>query len=229
MENISKYKVTDSDAELLAGFHLVAGNVDLETVDVDASTFTALQGVHGVYFWLMRHAGGIYKLYAGKTNSLPRRVREYRNKFQPGVPNDFKMRHFQAWAREKFRGAELDLYFFKASDAKDAQAKETSVLRASRPFINQRVEACPNALQSAHWEYYKNRFENALAEDAGSDAETVISIVTTTSRVVDRARSKSWAEKAERSREGYAKNRSFREGSKSLSGNIKPDCIAFSP
>jgi hypothetical protein len=163
MKSLDWFKLTPDDAGTLADFRLVISNVDLETINLADEILRTLQNRKGVYFWMMRYGEIKYKIYVGKTNSLPRRLREYRNKFQPGVPNDYKMRHFQAWARENLKDSELDLYFV---EAEDNTTRETEVWRRTNPLMNERAEVSQEALQSAHWEYYKSRFEKLLVEDS---------------------------------------------------------------
>lgn len=128
---MERYRFTAADDETLKGFMLVAANVNLDAVD--HKQFAGYAKRHGVYYWVMRYRGERFKIYAGRTNSLPRRIREYATSFQSGVSNDYKLRHFQDWMRERFLDAELDLYFLETSSHGE---RETEILRQTRPFIN---------------------------------------------------------------------------------------------
>ena len=132
---MERYRFTAADDETLKEFTLVAANVDLDAVD--HKQFAGYAKRHGVYYWVMRYRGERFKIYAGRTNSLPRRIREYANGFQSGVPNDYKLRHFQDGMREHFPDAELDLYFMETSNHGE---RETEIIRRTRPFINKRAE-----------------------------------------------------------------------------------------
>ena len=146
---LGRYKLSDEDTRFLdsLGFRPIAMGVDLELLDLKSAAFASLNNQNSVYFWRMRHGGEEYKIYVGRTKSLPRRLREYRNKFQPGVPNDFKLRHFQSWAYDKFPGSLLDLY---ATLRDDNQAVVKEVWRKTKPFINERTTVQSHNLKRAH-------------------------------------------------------------------------------
>lgn len=167
------YKLTDEDTRLLdeLGFRPIAMNVNLEAIDLRLPAITALKDQRCVYFWRMRHGGEEYKIYVGKTNSLPRRLREYRNEFQPGVPNDFKLRHFQTWAQDRFPGSALDLY---AVQTNDNQAVETEVWQKTKPLINERADIPSHNLKSSHAEYYWTIFEHKLSAKVNRNSPSVI-------------------------------------------------------
>jgi hypothetical protein len=158
---LDRYKLTDNDTRLLdgLGFRLLTSNVNLEAIDFNLPAIAAFKKQKAVYFWRMRYNGEEYKIYVGKTNSLPRRLKEYGNKFQPGVPNDFKLRHFQSWSRSRFPGSALDLY---AALADQNQAVETEVWQKTTPFINERAGVPSHKLKNSHFEYYKSIFEEKL-------------------------------------------------------------------
>jgi hypothetical protein len=156
---VERYRFTAADDEILKEFTRVAAHVDLDTVD--HQQFTRYAKRHGVYWWVMRYRGELFKIYAGRTNSLPRRIREYANSFQPGVPNDYKLRHFQDWMRERFPDAELDLYFLETSNHHE---REKEILRQTRPFINKRAQADSAVLLGANREFFRAGFEKRLLE-----------------------------------------------------------------
>ncbi len=154
---MERYRFTPADDEILKEFIRVAANVDLDAVD--HKQFAGYAKRHGVYYWVMRYRGERFKIYAGRTNSLPRRIREYANSFQSGVPNDYKLQHFQHWMRERFPDAELDLYFMETSDHGE---RETEILRQTRPFINKRAETDSAALLAVNREFFRARFEKRM-------------------------------------------------------------------
>jgi hypothetical protein len=158
---LESYRLTKEDEFLLQslGFKIIAEDVEFDALDLKRPEIAALKDKKSVYFWRMRHGGEVFKIYVGKTNSLPRRLREYSNKFQPGVPNDFKLRHFQSWSRQQFPGSALDLL---AVQRDDHQAIETEVWRKTKPLINERAGVCSQALKGSHFAYYKNIFESKI-------------------------------------------------------------------
>jgi hypothetical protein len=156
---VERYRFTAADDEILKEFVRIAANVDLDAVD--HNQFTRYAKRQGVYYWVKRFRGERFKIYAGRTNSLPRRVREYANRFQSGVPNDYKLRHFQDWMRERFPDAEFDLYFLETSNHGE---REKEILRKTRPFINKRAEADSAALLAANREFFRIGFEKRLLE-----------------------------------------------------------------
>jgi hypothetical protein len=154
---LERYRFTAADDEILKEFIRVAANVDLDTVD--HKQFAGYAKRHGVYYWVMRYRGERFKIYAGCTNSLPRRIREYGNSFQSGVPNDYKLQHFQHWMRERFPDAELDLYFTETSDHGE---REKEIIRQTRPFINKRAETDSAALLAVNREFFRAGFEKRM-------------------------------------------------------------------
>src|SRR5580704_8638661 len=76
-KDLERYRFTAADDEILKEFIRVAANVDLDAVD--HKQFAGYAKRHGVYYWVMRYRGERFKIYAGRTNSLPRRIREYAN------------------------------------------------------------------------------------------------------------------------------------------------------
>jgi hypothetical protein len=158
-KDLERYRFTAADDEILKEFIRVAANVDLDAVD--HKQFAGYAKRHGVYYWVMRYRGERFKIYAGRTNSLPRRIREYANSFQSGVPNDYKLQHFQDWMRERFPDAELDLYFMETSNHGE---RETEILRRTRPFINKRAETDSAALLAVNREFFRAGFEKRMLQ-----------------------------------------------------------------
>jgi hypothetical protein len=159
-ERMGQYRFTPEDEVTLISFRPVLQNVDLDTVNRKAAELASHAKKSGVYCWVMRWRKARYKVYVGRTKSLPRRLKEYGNQFQPGVPNDYKLRHFQRWMREEFEGAQLDLYFVETGDH---NALETAIVRKIKPFINERMHGDKDALVAATWLFYRDSFERRLA------------------------------------------------------------------
>jgi hypothetical protein len=155
--SLDRYQLKDGD---LLGFIPVSENIRPNTYE--SEQILAYPEGSGVYYWIMRYEGNRFKIYVGRTTSLRRRLREYSNRFQPGVPNDYKMRHFERWMRDRFPDAQLELHFYKSDDP---VRQEKRILSATRPFINERPAPDPAALRDsaalehANWEYYRNRFD----------------------------------------------------------------------
>jgi hypothetical protein len=164
---MSRYRVTADD---VAKFVRVDKNIKLDALDLER--LRDYPDGSGVYYWIMRHGDDCFKIYAGRTTSLRRRVGEYANRFQPGVPNDYKMRHFETWMRERFADAQLDLYFYRTDNS---LTEETRVVRATGPFINKPVRDVKKAreaaavLRDANWKYYGDVFDLKCAKP---DSET---------------------------------------------------------
>ena len=83
-------------------------------------------------------------------------IKAYTNDFQPGSPNDYKMRHFQRWMREKFENAELDLLFWETVEYKH---HESDVVKLGF-FLNDWMRGSKDGLLEAHWEFYRRSFDN---------------------------------------------------------------------
>ena len=158
---MGRYRFTPEDEVTLVSFRPVLQNVDLDTVNRKAAELASYAKKSGVYCWVMRWREARYKVYVGRTKSLPRRLKEYGNQFQPGVPNDYKLRHFQRWMREEFVGAQLDLYFVESGDH---NALETAIVRKIKPFINERMHGDRDAFVAASWLFYRDSFERRLAK-----------------------------------------------------------------
>jgi hypothetical protein len=159
-ERMEQYRFTPEDEAMLVSFRPVLQNVDLDTVNRKAAELASYATKFGVYCWVMRWREARYKIYVGRTKSLPRRLKEYGNPFQPGVPNDYKLRHFQKWMRAEFEGAQLDLYFVESGDH---NALETTIVRKLNPFINERMHGDKDAFIAASWLFYRDSFERRLA------------------------------------------------------------------
>ena len=153
---MSRYRVTADDD--FAKFVRVDKNIKLDALDRKRPA--AYPDGSGVYYWIMRRGKDRFKIYAGRTTSLRRRVREYANTFQPGVPNDYKMRHFETWMRERFADAQLDLYFYETANHVD---EEKRVVRKTQPFINVRAGSKTKELLDANWKYYCDGFDRRCA------------------------------------------------------------------
>ena len=145
-------------------FKLIMSNVILENIKLNSPALKMLSNVPGVYFWMMRIGINSYKIYAGKTNSLPRRLRDYKNEFQEHSPNDYKLRFFQNFIIEHHSDAEFDLYFLTADGHTQ---KENEVVRKYCPLINEKArvsEADRTVMKDAFEEYYKSIFKSKLSK-----------------------------------------------------------------
>jgi hypothetical protein len=156
---MNRYALTADDRIVLAPFRLVLRDVNLETLKPNGELRPFI-GKSGVYFWVMELNGVDHKIYAGRTNNLPRRIKEYTNGFQPGVPNDFKLRHFQSWMRAKHPEARLNLYFCEADDVVKF---ETRIINATKPFINEQKHGDAEAFRLAHERFCHQSFDNRLS------------------------------------------------------------------
>lgn len=160
---LDRYLLTSEEASVFyAELKLIMSNVNLETIKLNNPVLTALTNVPGVYFWVMRLGSRAYKIYAGKTNSLPRRLRDYKNEFQEHAPNDYKLRFFQTFILEHHSDAELDLYFIAADGHTQ---KENEVVQKFCPLINEKARVSKVArkiMKDAFEEYYKNIFKEKL-------------------------------------------------------------------
>jgi hypothetical protein len=154
---MKRYQVTAAD-DLFSRFSRVGEDINLDAFD--RKQRGAYPSGPGIYYWVMRCGNDRFKIYVGRTTSLRRRVCEYANEFQPGVPNDYKMRHFQRWMRERFSDAQLDLYF---CETPNRIAEEKEVVRKTRPFINVPSGSDSAALREANWKYYCDGFNRRCA------------------------------------------------------------------
>ena len=165
LSGLDRYQLTSEEAaKFHIEFQLVMPNVDLATIKLNNPALTAISNVPGVYFWMMRLGGSTYKIYAGKTNSLPRRLRDYKNEFQEHAPNDHKLRFFQAFILKHHFDAELDLYFIVADGHTQ---KENEVVRKYCPLINEKArvsKADRKKMKDAFEEYYSSIFKEKLVK-----------------------------------------------------------------
>ena len=162
---LNRYQLTSEEAAMFhTEFKLIMSNVNLKTIMLNNPALTALSNMPGVYFWMMRLGDGTYKIYAGKANLLPRRLRDYKNKFQEHAPNDYKLRFFQTFMLEHHSDAELDLYFVAADGHTQ---KENEIVRKYCPLINEKVkvsEADRKIIKGAFEKYYTSIFKGKLTK-----------------------------------------------------------------
>lgn len=165
LSGLERYRLTDDEATMfLVEFSLIMSDINLKIVDLNDPAIKALAKKNGVYFWMMRLGDRAYKIYAGKTNSLPRRLRDYKNEFQVHAPNDHKLRFFQSFMRDHHPDAELDLYFI---DADSHTQKENEVVEKYSPLINEKAsvsEAVRKEMKDAFSEYYASIFREKLGQ-----------------------------------------------------------------
>lgn len=166
--NYQKYCFrTDESAIFKETFQKVAVNVFLENIEnrhLNEAICKSL-GIEdcdltGVYFWVMNMDGIGYKIYAGKTKSLKRRLSDYTNPFQIHSPNDYKLQFFQTFILKHFPEATFDLYFMKCN-MHDYTSKETEVVNTFKPLVNERAKVSLEAkekMKAAFANYYNSVF-----------------------------------------------------------------------
>jgi hypothetical protein len=146
---LTKYRLEDEhSSEFRTQFELVRRGLVLSSLAADADAdpaLSALTGVRGVYFVTMRLGGSEYKIYVGKTTSLPRRLADYRKAFQVHSPNDFKLRVLQDYMWQRFPQAAFDLYFARESEL-GYTSDETAALRRHSPLVNERATKSVDAI-----------------------------------------------------------------------------------
>lgn len=175
LTGLEKYLFTIEDkSKLQSEFKLVMPSVNLESINLKSSGLLELSEKQGVYFWLMRIGNNIYKVYAGKTKSLPRRLTDYRNGFQPHSPNDFKLQFFYTFILTHYPDAEFDLYF--VSDINHTE-KENEVLQKFNPLIiNERDKVSKQdrgEVKNAFSKYYSSSFNAKLTEAVLTEAVNI--------------------------------------------------------
>ena len=164
--NLDKFKIDNNDLpEFLNQFSLVAESVNLEISsrsEVESKIIESLMiddcNVTGVYFWILRIEDAQYKIYAGKTKSLKRRLSDYFNKFQIHSPNDYKLKFFQSFIFSHLPNADFDLYF-KQCNLSDYTEYETQTVNQFKPLINERAQVTDEAkdkMKQAFAEYYES-------------------------------------------------------------------------
>jgi hypothetical protein len=161
---MDSFKMTSADDAALQAFELVYSNANLLTLKPNGE-LKKYDLKRGLYFWVMRLNGERYKIYAGRSNNLRFRMQNYTTKFQPGVVNDSKMLVLQAWTAINYPGAEFDVYFRVLDDTitqPDLAKLETTLIRATRPFMNVRGKGDAEALRKAHEAYLFQSFHSRL-------------------------------------------------------------------
>lgn len=140
-DTLESYRFDDQQRRAFgAKFDLVRRDLvlaSLATGDPNPA-LAALADEPGVYFLTMRLDDAEYKIYAGKTTSLPRRLKDYGKPFQVHSPNDFKLRALQNVMWQRFPQAAFDLYFARESSFGHTR-DETAALRLYRPLVNEPV------------------------------------------------------------------------------------------
>lgn len=158
--NLACYIFSNDELKKLKDYSPILEDVDLSNIHEDA---LAQKGC-GVYFWLMKYKGEKYKIYIGRTNSLKRRIGDYKREFQIHSPNDFKLRFFQEFIHNNLKNSCLVLYFLECSEA-DCKKKETEAIKSFRPLLNERSKTSDKRktkMQQAFKEYYEEVFLNKL-------------------------------------------------------------------
>ena len=160
---LKKYKICQSE---LIGFHaeflLVLQNFGLSKSELrQHPVLMDVKDEPGVYFLLMRLNDRLYKIYAGKTRCLRRRLDDYTNEFQVHSPNDYKLRFFRSFILKHEPKTEFDLYFQKCTKDTYTQ-KETAMIEKYDPLINQRGDGGRMVIQDAFEVYFSQSFKRKL-------------------------------------------------------------------
>lgn len=167
LPGLERYRLCDDEVETFRSrFNCVLTDVDLETLAPRSpdSVLHALREVAGIYFWTMRMGASTYKIYVGKTKSLPRRLSDYTNEFQVHAPNDYKLRFFQNFIRGRAPTAAFDLYFAKEG-TQGHTLDETEAVNLYAPLINERAETTSEdraVMKQAFDTYYSAIFAKKL-------------------------------------------------------------------
>ncbi len=161
--NLKPYKFSNDELKILKRqYPSIRKNVDLSAID--KNILEKITDACGVYFWLMNYENQQYKIYIGKTNSLRRRLNDYKVNFQIHSPNDFKLRFFQEFTNKHLQNSSLDLHFMECSIANYTK-EETNAINLFRPMINARSKTNDETqlkIQQAFKEYYEEIFFNKL-------------------------------------------------------------------
>ena len=166
---LAKYRLEDEhSATFRTQFDLVRKDLVLATLAAAEPdpALSALAGVRGIYFLTMRLGPSIYKIYVGKTTSLPRRLAEYGKAFQVHASNDFKLRALQDFMWQHFPTATFDLYFARESGL-GYTSDETAGVRQYRPLVNERAKKSVDArlvLQQACESHYAAIFAQKIGK-----------------------------------------------------------------
>ena len=163
---LSQYRLDGKQAaDFGQHFTLVLPDFGLIKDDLNHELLGDVKDVPGVYFLIMRIGQYRYKVYAGKTKTIKRRLYEYTSEFQVHAPNDYKLRFFQEFMLKHDPKIKFDLYFQK-SDIDGYTKMETAVVREYKPLINQRnhsVVAERMAMKEAFTTYCVQMFERRLS------------------------------------------------------------------
>jgi hypothetical protein len=118
----------------------------------------------GIYFWIMWIGSVGYKIYLGRTNSLPRRTKEHLSDFQVYSPHDYKLSAFRDYITEIKPNARFELYFRLAKQPKKAEA---AAIKHFAPLLNKRLPATSEMkkqLREAFTKYYQQAFMLKLGD-----------------------------------------------------------------
>ena len=160
---LKNYKISQSQVEdFRAEFSLVLENFGISKPEIrQHSILMDVKDEPGVYFLLMRLNDNLYKIYAGKTKCLRRRLDDYTNEFQVHSPNDYKLRFFRNFILKHESKTEFDLYFQKCTKDTYTQ-RETAMIEKYKPLINQRGDGGRMVIQDAFEAYFSQVFERKL-------------------------------------------------------------------
>lgn len=164
---LERYKFSDSEAATFhKRFNRVLADVDLEALTPRGPDpmLRALRDVAGIYFWTMRIGTSTFKIYVGKTKSLPRRLSDYTNEFQVHAPNDYKLRFFQSFILSLEPDAAFDLHFAEGG-AQGYTMDETEAVKEYGPLINERADTTAEdreTMKQAFSDHYSRIFAQKL-------------------------------------------------------------------
>ena len=119
----------------------------------------------GIYFWTACMGDRQVAVYIGRTKDVSRRIGEYLGKFQPRSPDDFKIRFFHEYFRNKYPEMTMSLYFRYCPSDEERKALEISEIRRFSPLINdgsdnaREKEKAAQKIKDAYRSYYAALFE----------------------------------------------------------------------
>ena len=164
---LTRYRFYDEELKCFSSqFVCVSKSAWLIYWDSDRGNLwpTQCPSTAGIYFWLLDLPDGKYKIYAGKTRSLKRRVKDYLNGFQPHSPNDFKLQIFQRMIADEFPDSIFELYFRETEESRLA-ALENHFVKEYGPLLNERNRASDSAkalLKEAYDAFFRNGIEERI-------------------------------------------------------------------
>lgn len=162
----ARFELSETHSQLLgAHFEMLLDGTDLSGCERMEALRRRSHKAPGIYLWLIRHEGRMFRIYAGKTNSLALRLHNYVSAFQPHSPNDFKLQVFRDFMQSTAPGAHLDLWFM-STGVHELTEREKWAIDAFDPLLNQRMRPAAEAkanLKAEFARYYGSAFSELLA------------------------------------------------------------------